>query len=223
VEKEYRLEKMKNSCISVEDFRPENDIHMPVGYITVNLLNTCLKVCDMKNIRKNNRRLMIPCTIFFSSTSILELLEESKFVINNEVNINIDKSYLKFSIKDAVMLSNALDYIMKDLNKFNDEASEFTILIYHLDHVGEMRRPSLMVADINKDLEFTRDTKLSIGNQNKRLKTQVPEKMNNSRHISNHRKASEMNTGHKNTLNLGNGMQQMRRATEDVENLSQTE
>jgi hypothetical protein len=78
----------------------------------------------MNNIKDNSRKLMTPTTIFYSSKAMMELLEDKKFVINSEVNVNIDKSFLKFSLNDISVLSTELDFIMKDLQKFNNEASK---------------------------------------------------------------------------------------------------
>lgn len=83
----------------------------------------------MNNIKDNSRKLMSPTTIFYSSKSMMEMLEDKKFVINNEVNANIDKTFLKFSLNDISVLSTEFDFITKDIQKFNDEASKFEYLI----------------------------------------------------------------------------------------------
>lgn len=52
---------------------------------------------------------------------MMELIGTEKFNINNEQNINVDKTFLKFSVKEIVTFNDVLAFVMKDMNKFNAE------------------------------------------------------------------------------------------------------
>ena len=52
---------------------------------------------------------------------MMELVGTEKFNINNEQNINVDKTFLKFSVKEIVTFNDVLAFVMKDMNKFNSE------------------------------------------------------------------------------------------------------
>lgn len=106
----------------MDDFKPESEIQMPVGYITLNVLDSCFKICKTSNIKDNKRRVMTPCNIFYSSKSMMEMLEKKKFMINNEQNINIDKTSFKFSLKDMMSFNDMIEYVMKDLNMFTEDS-----------------------------------------------------------------------------------------------------
>jgi alpha-glucosidase (family GH31 glycosyl hydrolase) len=69
---------------------------------------------------------MTPCNLFYSSKSVMEMLEKGKYVINTEQNMNVDKTFLKFSIKDIMMFTDVMEIISKDMEKFNEETGKFT-------------------------------------------------------------------------------------------------
>jgi len=49
-----------NSFVSIDEYQPETYIQMPVGGMTLNLLNAGFRVCKMNNIREKTRKLMTP-------------------------------------------------------------------------------------------------------------------------------------------------------------------
>ena len=194
---------MMNSFVSIEDFTPPEDIQMPVGYLTINLLDACFKMCKITNIRENKKRLMSPCNLFFSSKSMMEMLE-NKFLINNEQNINVDKTFLKFTMKDIAIINDVVQYFMRDLKKFNEE----------LDSKSNMR-DSVMVAEINKDLDFARTTqfKMTHVGENKMGEISI-DTSKTPRLKTSHRKISDLPVDINNTL-MNTLLGAPRKATED--------
>lgn len=59
-DKDYNKARMMNSMVSLEGFDPQGDIQMPVGSMTLNLLDTCIKISKMSNIKKSKKWLITP-------------------------------------------------------------------------------------------------------------------------------------------------------------------
>jgi len=64
---------------------------------------------------------MTPCNLFYSSKSMMEILNEGNYVINSEQNINVDKTLLRISIQDLFKFSEAIEILTKDFEKYNEE------------------------------------------------------------------------------------------------------
>ena len=64
---------------------------------------------------------MTPWNLLYFSKSIMEFSKEKKYLIDNEQNINIDDTFLKFSLRDIISFQQEISNIMQDMSKFSDE------------------------------------------------------------------------------------------------------
>ena len=80
---------------------------------------------------------------------MLEMNGIDKFQLHTEQNINIGKTFLKFSLIDMMLFNSIIGYITTEVAKYNKEREEFLL-------------PNEMVASINKDLDFDRKGKTTI-------------------------------------------------------------
>ena len=158
--KEYNKSKAMNSFKSVINFEPEGEIQMPVGNITLNLIDPVFK--------QNKRNFTTPCNIFYSSKSMLEMKGFEKFILNTEQNINIGKTFLKFSLIDMMLFNSIIGYITTEITKYNKDREE-------------LLSPKEMVASINKDLDFERRGKTTFIRY---IKEDSKEEMKNSQNLS---------------------------------------
>lgn len=57
----------------------------------------------------------------------MELSKEKKFMIDNEQNINVDGTFLKFSLRDIISFQQAISSIMLEMTKFTEEKGNFCL------------------------------------------------------------------------------------------------
>lgn len=143
----------------------------------------------------------------------MEMLEKGKYVINTEQNINVDKTFLKFSIKDIMMFSEVMDVISKDMQKFDIETSKHLTIITIGGEDKGVNRGSSFVAEINRDLEINRRTEFRPKEEVKIGDISI-DKSKAGREMTAKRMVSDISNRFENTL-TNNIIKHKRKQTED--------
>jgi hypothetical protein len=151
--RKFQKEKLINSSLNMGKFEADSEIQMPVGCITLNILDACFKISKTNNIKENKRNFMTPCNIFYSSKSMMEMVKKRQFLLNSEQNINVDKTFLKFSLSDMMMFNNVISFIGNEVTRYNNDKERAL-------------QPIEMIDNINKDLDFARKLKTQVNRNN---------------------------------------------------------